>query len=393
MLNTLQLTKQRIASLDVLRGLIMIIMALDHVRDFFHFDAFLHDPLDLKTTSVFLFFTRWITRFCAPIFILLAGVSIYLQSKRKSKNQLSRFLFKRGLWLVCIELTVVYFSWTFDFTFHQSLLQVIWAIGVCMMCMAALIYLPFKLLAALSVLIILFHNLTDVFPLKHNLITDLIFYGSFALHNIGSHGTYIIYPLLAWLGVMLLGYCIGFYFADTSPIVRQAFLLKAGLGLITLFIVLRFANFYGNPSTWQVEKNYLFTFMSFINVHKYPPSLLYICLTIGMALIALLVIEIKPLKINKHISYFGQVPFLFYIIHFYIIHLALMMRFLIAGHDINEPTPDIWGITFKFQLIGVGDTLAMVYLYWLVLILLLYPICKWFAQYKQSNKKWWLSYL
>jgi uncharacterized membrane protein len=393
MLNSLQQTQQRIASLDVLRGLIMIIMALDHVRDFFHFDAFLHDPLDLKTTSVFLFFTRWITHFCAPIFILLAGISIYLQSKRKPKNQLSRFLFKRGLWLVCIELTVVYFSWTFDFTFHQSLLQVIWAIGVCMMCMAALIYLPFKLLASLSVFIILFHNLTDVFPLKHNLITDLIFYGSFALHNIGSHGTYIIYPLLAWLGVMLLGYCIGFYFADTSPIVRQASLLKAGLGLITLFIVLRFANFYGNPSTWQVEKNYLFTFMSFINVHKYPPSLLYICLTIGMALIALLVIEIKPLKINKHISYFGQVPFLYYIVHFYIIHLALMMRFLIAGHDINEPTPDIWGITFKFQQIGVGDSLAMVYLYWLVLILLLYPICKWFAQYKQSDKKWWLSYL
>jgi uncharacterized membrane protein len=388
--------KSRIYSLDLLRGLVMIIMALDHTRDFFHYDSFIHDPLDLATTTPFLYFTRWITNFCAPVFVFLAGTSIYLQSLRKSKSDLSVFLFKRGAWLMFIELFVVTFSWTFDITFRVYVLGVIWAIGVSMFLMGILIRLSYNQMLALGILIVAGHNVFDYIDSTHQgLFWDLVRNGNFAFHNIGdSHQIAIIYPFLPWLGLMMLGYCFGkIYSQSYNAVHRNKILLKTGTGLILTFIALRLLNNYGNPFHWSSQSNSLFTFLSFMNVHKYPPSLLYMCITIGPALLFLSLFENSNNKLTQAISVYGRVPFLYYILHFYILHLVSTLLFISRGHSINEHTPDIFGIPFGFTIAGEGYRLAIVYLIWASVVLSLYPLCKWFSVYKKTKDYWWLSYL
>lgn len=387
--------KYRIYSLDLLRGLVMIIMALDHTRDFFHYDAFIHDPLNLNTTSPGLFFTRWITHFCAPIFVFLSGTSIFLQGMRKEKSELSAFLIKRGIWLILMEVFIISFLWTFDLHFEVFILQVIWAIGICMLLMGFIIWLPFKLILLLGMVITLGHNILDYFPtFMKGFAGDLMFKGNFATHPFLGHKLVIIYPFLPWLGLMMLGYCFGkLYTKDYEFEKRRKILLGSGIGLIIIFGLLRLSNSYGNPETWASQKNMLFTLFSFVNVQKYPPSLLFLCMTIGPALLFLAVFEKANNKITHIISIYGRVPFLYYILHFLFLHILCMALFMFRGHSFFEVVPNIYGIPFGFMLVGEGYSLTVVYIIWIAIVISLYPICNWYSTFKKENNYWWLSYL
>ncbi len=388
--------KNRIYSLDLLRGLVMVIMALDHTRDFFHFDAFIHDPLDVKTTSVFLFFTRWITHFCAPVFLFLAGTSIFLQGLRKGSAELSAFLLKRGVWLIFVETVLITFAWTFDFSFPAIILQVIWTIGICMVCMALLIRLPFNVLLVLGLIITFGHNILDYVKSTHSgLFWDLVRNGNFAEHEIApGHNLVIIYPFLPWLGLMLLGYCTGkIYSHETGIDWRRKFLLRSGIVVTLLFFVLRLANSYGNPYQWEPQNSFIFTMLSFLNVHKYPPSLLFVCMTIGPSLIFLGLAENINNRLIRIISIYGSVPFFYYLLHFYFLHLLCMVLFVSRGHTISEETPFIFGIPFHYLIAGEGYSLKIVYVIWIGIVIILYPLCKWFSEFKKRKSYWWLSYL
>ena len=313
---------KRIDSIDLLRGLVMIIMALDHTRDYFHSQAFIDDPLNLNTTTTLLFFTRWITHFCAPVFVFLSGTSIYLQRLRKDKKDLSLFLIKRGFWLIFIELFVFGLILTFNVSYSTFVLQVIWAIGISMILLGVAIWLPFPVILIIGLIIVFGHNVLDYAEAAHKGKFDLWWS---LLHRPNpnyplwdNHNLMIFYPFLPWTGLMILGYCFGKLFTDESIIKqRKKIITGIGLGLIIVFIILRFTNVYGDPNNWSTQKTTLHTFFSFISTHKYPPSLLFICMTIGPALLFLAWSGNVRNRLSKIITVYGRVPFLYYILHFF----------------------------------------------------------------------------
>ncbi|MGZ3763139.1 MAG: DUF1624 domain-containing protein [Mucilaginibacter sp.] len=391
------ITKYRITSIDFLRGTIMIIMALDHVRDYLFAGSFLYDPLDLAKTSGILFFTRWITHFCAPIFMLLAGTSAYLIRQKKTKKELSVFLIKRGLWLIFLEMIVVNFGWNFNIMFPMFLFITIWALGVSMIVLAALIHLPKKWLLPVCLIIVAGHNLLDNVHIAGN---SLSAFGWSLLHDQQAftwHKEILLvgYPLVPWIGVMPLGYCLGAWYAtDYNPVKRKKNLLLLGAGAIILFIVLRYSNVYGDPSKWSVQQNGFFTFLSFIRVTKYPPSLLYLLMTLGTACLFLSFTEKLKGAVVNIVSVYGRVPMFYYLIHIYVIHIiAMVASAFTPGQNwkiwmLDQP---IW---FTTTLKGYGFSLPVSYLVWLGIVVALYPLCKRYDAYKQANKgKWWLSYL
>ncbi len=393
--------KKRIESIDILRGIAMVIMALDHVRDYFHITANIDDPLNLDTTSPALFFTRWITHFCAPVFVFLSGTSIYLQSLRKTKKELSAFLVKRGLWLIFAELFIISLAWTFDPLYHVHPLQVIWAIGISMVILGFVIYLPFRAVLILGIIIVFGHNLLDIPEsapgFKPGFWWDLFHSGFFKLYSYApNHYIMMVYPFVAWTGVMMLGYCTGILFSAKYTIEQRNKILRwLGLGLILIFIVLRFTNVYGDPVAWTTQKNSFYTFLSFINVHKYPPSLLYLCIMIGPALLLLSFMENIKNRFASFMIVFGRTAFFYYIIHIYLIHLLAAITFFIRGnHTVHEALNSMQKLPFLFVIPGEGFGLAVVYAVWAFVIIALYPLCKWYDKYKTSHKeKWWLSYL
>jgi len=391
------LTKNRIQSIDLLRGLIMIIMALDHVRDYICSSSFLFDPLDLTKTNGSLFFTRWITHFCAPVFMLLAGTSAYLTGQKKTKKELSAFLFKRGLWLVFLEMIVVNFAWSFNIKLPIIFFITIWALGISMMVLAVLIHLPKKIILAFCIIIIAGHNLLDTIHVPGNTLPG---FGWALLHeqqffNWEGKIWLVGYPLIPWIGVMPLGYCLGrWYAADYEAVKRRRNLRILGISAIILFILLRFSNVYGDPVRWSAQKDNFFTFLSFMNVNKYPPSLLYLLITLGPALLFLAYTEHLKGALVRVITVYGRVPMFYYLIHIYIIHLiALFASVFIPGQNwrlwiLDEP---IW---FTTGLKGYGFSLPVCYLIWIAVVVAVYPLCKVYDRYKQSHKeKWWLSYL
>ena len=396
-MNTAPSSRTRIYSLDILRGAVIIVMALDHVRDFIHADAFVHDPLDLVTTSPLLFFTRWITHFCAPIFVFLAGTSAFLQGQRKTKSELSSFLIKRGLWLIFIEVVVITFAWTFNPDYNVIILQVIWAIGISMALLGLLIWLPYNFLLVLGLLIVFGHNAFDHFRETPNsgFLFDLAMNGNFAQHCITpDHCFLMVYAFVPWWGIMILGYCFGrLYAVNVDVAYRKRVLIYLGAGLILLFIILRSFNIYGDPNPWSIQKNTVYSFLSFIKVNKYPPSLLFLCITLGPALVMLALLENFKNQLSRAITIFGRVPFFFYVIHLYLIHLISMILFFTRGHSFQEGLQGIPQVPFKFFIPGEGYGLGVVYLVWIIVVLSLYPLCKWFNDYKSRNPKWWLSYL
>ena len=391
---------KRIESIDILRGIVMVIMALDHIRDFFHITANSANPLDLETTTPFLYFTRWITHYCAPIFVFLTGISAYLQSLRKSTSELSGFLIKRGLWFAFMEITVICFALTFDPFFHKIPLQTIWAIGTSMVLLGFVVRLPFGLILSLGLLIVLGHNLLD-YPeanpdFKSNLLWDLLHKSNWNGFEIAEgHSFAIVYPLLPWAGLMMLGYCTGvFYEPKFSARDRNRIFLRFGFGLLLLFFALRFANIYGDPFPWSFQSIPLKTFGSFMDVHKYPPSLMYMCITIGPALLLLTWLENFENRFTKTIQIYGRTAFFYYILHFYFMHFAAWILFYWRGHTYQQALVASKELPLMYLLPGEGFSLPAVYLIWIVLVAILFPICKWYDAYKTNHKeKWWLSYI
>lgn len=390
-------TSKRIESIDLLRGLVMIIMALDHVRDYFHADSFMFDPLDLDKTNGAIFFTRWITHFCAPVFMFLAGTSASFMSRRKTKKELSRFLFTRGLWLIFLELVVVNFGWNFDILFTNIYFITIWALGISMITLAGLIYLRIPYILAIGALLVAGHNLLDTIHVPGN--TPPAF-GWSLLHEMGffswqGHNVLVGYPVIPWIGMIALGYCFGILYTPSfSPEKRKKWLLAIGLSAIGLFLVIRFINIYGDPSHWSSQSAPFYTFLSFIKATKYPPSLLYTLMTLGPAILFLAFTENARGVVSKIISVYGRVPMFYYLLHIYLVHLLT----IIASELFTSYSWKLWilkePLWFTKTLKGYGFSLPVVYLVWIGIVIALFPLCKWYDRYKQSHKeKWWLSYL
>lgn len=383
-------SKFRIHSIDILRGLVMIIMALDHTRDFLHIQS---DPTNLQTTTPILFFTRWITHFCAPVFVFLSGTSAFLSGRKKSKAQLAAFLFKRGLWLIFIEVAIFNLFLTFDPTYSFVAVQVLWVIGFSMLILSAAIYLPPPAIFVAGLVIVCGHNLLDAFdfpnPTKTPLMWGFLHQQSFFPYD-DKRLFAILYPLLPWPGVMMLGYCAGMlYKKDFDAAKRRRILLTSGIAVTLFFVALRFTNFYGDPSQWQTQKNGTFTLLSFLNTTKYPASLLFLCMTLGPALIFLSLLERSKRGWTNIVSVYGRVPFFYFLVHFFLIHFICTVLFFAKGHSFAESNTGL----LHFQAPDQGLSLGWIYVIWIAVVVVLYPVCKRYDRLKASHKKWWLSYL
>lgn len=387
----------RIPSIDFLRGVVIVIMALDHVRMYFGYGTWYSSPTDLATTTPLLFFTRWITHFCAPVFIFLAGMSAFLYGERKSSvPQTARFLFTRGLWLVFVELVIVNFGWTFDPTYSFLILQVIWAIGVSMMVLAALVFLPPQFILVVGVLLVFGHNLLDSITVQGDSISDITWY---ILHQprlviLNERVISIFYPVLPWMGVMALGYVAGnLYKKEVPPAQRRSWLFGLGAMATLLFILLRQSNSYGEPTTWQTQDTSIFTLISFLNTTKYPPSLQFLLMTLGPALILLALLEYVPFRKTNPIVVFGRVPLFFYVLHIYLIHALALLALAFSGWDWREYILSAQAF-LAGRLTGFGFGLGAVYAIWVVVLVVLYPLCRWYQKVRENHPTWWwLGYL
>jgi uncharacterized membrane protein len=398
-------TRQRIDSIDLLRGLVMVIMMLDHTRDYFSAAQFQFDPTDLTRTSAALFFTRWITHYCAPVFFFLAGTGTYLRRARgATPAELSVFLVSRGLWLVVLEVTVVRALMTFDVVPHGMYIgQTIWALGWSMIALAALVRLPLGVIGVFSAAMIAFHNAFDGLPIRScvrgqpacnagEVLLHLLHHPErIALGSTNGPVFYAHYPLIPWVGVMAAGYVFGrLYTLDAD--VRRRILLRLGGGLIALFVVLRASNAYGDASPWSVQPTATFTVLSFLNTTKYPPSLLYLCMTLGPAILLLAFLERERRgRVGSALVKFGRVPMMFYLLQWVFAHGAAYAAYVAAGKPTDAlftqhpHTPE--------ALARAGFSLPVVYVFWIVGLVTLYPICAWYAGVKRRRNDWWLGYL
>lgn len=388
----------RVDSIDILRGIVMIIMALDHVRGYFSSDAMAFDPTDLTKTNIPLFFTRWITHYCAPVFVFLAGVSAHLYGARKGRKALAHFLLTRGVWLLFAELFIVGLGWFFNPTFPYFNLQVIWAIGCSMIVLAAFIHLPFQLIVLTGILIVAGHNMLDNFHIPGNspaaFAWGLLHDGG--IFQLGSTRIFFHFPILPWIGVMMLGFAAGYlYRPNFAASDRRSILVCLGVGAITLFIVLRSLNAYGDSHPWSVQHDALFTLASFLNLTKYPPSLLYVLMTLGPAMLFLGLGEPLRNTWTARIQVFGRVPMFYYLAHIYLIHLLAVIGAAISIHNWQAMFFLSSSPTRAAALKGYGFNLIVVYVVWITVLLLLYPLCKRFDAYKRAHQstKWWLRYL
>ena len=387
----------RIASIDILRGAVMILMAIDHVR--------VYSGLPAGGPTPGIFFTRWITHFCAPAFIFLAGTSVFFYARKHTDT--SRFLAIRGLWLIFLELTLLRFAWTFNFDFmHYEMAGVLWVIGVCMILMAALVKLPLPITAAIGVIIIAAHNLVDphLFQIANNLnaskfsgLWKILYIGFFAGPiQFGPDGPNLIvlYSIIPWIGVMAAGYAFG-KILTLEPSRRNRICLFIGVGAIALFLVLRGFNLYGDPRPWRspTPEHPMPALLSFLNCNKYPASLNYLLMTLGPIIALIPVLENARGAVARAITVFGRVPFFFYVLHIPLIHaLALIVSkiregavnpWLFTNHPMGNPEPPD----------GYTWSLSLLYVVWAITIVILYPACRRFAEVKESRTDPWLKYL
>jgi uncharacterized membrane protein len=382
--------RARLDSVDRLRGLVMVLMALDHVRG--HFTNPTIDPLDLGHSNTALFLTRWISHLCAPTFIFLAGTAAYLSKRNKTTPQLAWFLLTRGLWIVLLGLTLVKFCWTFELELENFNADVLWAIGWSMVVLAGLVFLPTWFVTIFGVAMIAGHNLLDpINPSNLGPLSDfweilhrkdmqsakLEFFG-------GEIKFYTQYPLIPWIGVMAAGYGFG-ALLQSNTVGQRRRLLALGAFLCLAFVVLRFLNVYGDPDPWNRQSDDTLTVLSFLNCHKYPPSLLFLLMTLGPSLILLACFERAPQVPGRPLLVFGRVPMFFYLVHLPLIHaLALGAALLRYGPSILEAKniPDDYGYP-----------LVVVYGIWVAVVVVLYPVCRWFMGIKQRRRNWWLGYI
>ena len=375
----------------------MIIMALDHVRDYFFFGSFTSNPENLDSTTPLLFYTRIITHYCAPVFVLLTGTSAYLYGAKKNKRDLSKFLFTRGIWLIFLEIVVNNFIWFFDPSYSLIVLQVIWAIGFSMLFLSGIIYFSNMIISIIGLAIICLHNLFDIFVFEGQSLDAIVWY---FLHQqseikISEHVILFFgYPVIPWIGLMALGYVIGSLYTKYQTKERTSLLMKLGIYSVLAFIILRLTNFYGEANHFVIQENITFSFMALFNTTKYPPSLLYLLMTIGPSFILLSVIEKYKNKITDFFIVFGRVPLFYYFSHVFIIHITAIIFLIIESKDYSimiNMNPLL--TNQRNQLMEYGYPLWVVYLVWVFVILILYPICYKYMKYKSNSKKWWLSYL
>lgn len=389
---------KRVIAIDITRGLVMVIMALDHVRDLLHTPALTQNPTDLATTTPAIFMTRWITHLCAPTFVFLSGTSAYLSLRKQravdGDDESARwFLLKRGVVLILLELTVINFAFWFDIHFQSLLLQVIYAIGGGFVMLSFLVRLPVRWVGIIGLIIMFGHNTLQVVPVFTNLSAKLVWallfrtdFFSFSPHFAMLAG----YPLIPWLGIMLVGFAVG-PLMERPIDERKPLLMRIGLASLLSFTLLRFLNRYGDPAPWSDQKTGLLTFLSFINVTKYPPSLLYALLMLGLMFLFLSAVDGKESLFTRWLTVYGKVPMFYYILHWYLVHLAMIGMSLLQGYSLSDlPTgPLNFG-----RPANAGLPLGGVYMVWIGLVILLYPLCKWYGLYKANHPEiGWLRYV
>ena len=368
----------------------MIIMALDHVRDFFHRQAMFFSPEDLAHTTPAIFFTRWITHFCAPVFMFTAGLgAFYFMQSGRSAGKVSDFLWKRGLWLVVLELTVLRFAMFLSLTSNPVFLTVLWALGWSMVVLSFLIHLPLRLLGVISIAVIVMHNLTD--PLKAAQFGALgwlwkILHEGGAI-KLGSVVVIVGYPLIPWFAVMAAGFCFG-PVMKLEPARRRPIIFRTGLGMTISFVLLRGINLYGDPRPWT-------TALSFLRCNKYPPSLDYLLMTLGPALLVLALFEKCTFSKLNPLIVFGRTPLFFFLGHFLLAHLLAFplaaLRYSRVGF-LWHTLPTLGGDA-KLYPRDYGYSLSEVYLLWTLVVVLMYPLCLWYGRKKLERAPWWLRYL
>jgi len=384
-------THHRLVSVDWLRGLVMVIMALDHVRDLFSSARF--SPTDLTRTTPSLFITRWVTHFCAPTFVFLAGAGAYLWAARgRTKSDLARFLLVRGLWLIVLELTAVRFAWFFKLNDPFILFQVVWALGWSMIVLAGLVFLPTWAVAAFGIALIAGQDLLDrLFEVLDTPgIVQIILHAPRIIDLQGGVRAYFLYSLIPWIGVMALGYAIGPLLVKDRGY-RRTWLVRLGIALTLGFILLRATNLYGDPHPWSNHESLLLTALSFINTEKYPASLLFLMMTIGPALLALAFFDRAPGPIGRVFVTFGRVPLFYYVLHLMLLH-AMAVGLAYSHYGRAD-----WLFGSSWLLMtdlppGYGYGLGIVYLLWIIAVILTYPLCRWYAAVKQRSQLRWLSY-
>ncbi|MEO6670189.1 MAG: heparan-alpha-glucosaminide N-acetyltransferase domain-containing protein [Ferruginibacter sp.] len=385
---------KRIHSIDITRGLVMIIMALDHVRDLMHTTSITQQPTDLSTTTASLFFTRLITHICAPTFVFLSGSSAFISFVNKNNiSKTQHFLLSRGIWLIILDFTLVNFAVWFDIRFSVFLFDVLSAIGFGFIVLAILIRVSPKTLAIIGLIIIFGHNLIPLIPINETsgfkrILMPFFLPGAFPF---GSGKIFVMgYTPIPWLGIMLVGFASGKLFMLEENKKKSLF-LKIGLAAIVLFILTRFINLYGDSFPWSSQKNSIFTFLSFINVTKYPPSLSFCLLMLGIMFLMLSFVEGVKNKFTDIATVYGKVPLFYFVIHFYVVHLLMFAMVFLQGFKGSDL---IFGFNFGRPKEGSGLSLLGIYLVWIGVVILLYPLCKWYGNYKEFHReKKWLKYL
>ncbi|HTM80651.1 DUF1624 domain-containing protein [Asticcacaulis sp.] len=382
---------RRLEIIDLLRGLVIILMVLDHTRDYFNKDALAFDPLDLaKTTPVF-FFTRWITHLCAPTFVFLAGVSIFLQQARgKTAWRLSGYLLTRGLWLVALEVTLISFGFNFEYPYF--FLQIIFALGVGMILMSVLHWLPGRSVLIIGIVLIAGHGLLGGIRAETLQGTDQIIWRlAMEPGGLSILPGMVVYPVIPWFGILCLGYGLGPVFRMEELARRRAITLLAA-GFLGLFFILRLSNLYGDPNAWEWQKNPGLMVLDMLNVAKYPPSLDYTLVTLGLAFCLALTLTHLPRFLQSPLLAFGQTPFLTYLLHIYIVHVGAILLGMAQGIPPAHFT-NFLGNPGQLAQDGWGIGLLATYGVWLAILCLLYPISRMYARYRLKNRQWWLSYL
>jgi len=386
--------RTRVQAIDVLRGLVIVIMALDHVRDYFHNSGYAYNPLDPNATTPLIYATRWVTHFCAPTFVFLAGVSAWLQgAKGKAPASLARFLLTRGLWLIVLEVTVIAFGWSFSIPLLPHL-QVIWAIGVSMCALAALVWLPTPVVLACGIAIVAGHNMLDpIAPEQLGRFADvwrIVHDGGLIVRN-GAPLTIAFYPVLPWFGVMALGYGLGPIFLSAR---RDRILVAMAVALLVAFVILRDANGYGNPQPWTVQADAVKTAMSFLDVQKYPPSLLYVCVTLGPMLLLIPLFDRMRGHVTGFFRVFGAVPLFAYVLHLYVLHALAIAAHVAVGQSIDGMFNTVHDLFLTPEVFaGTGLSIVTTYIAWVVVIAVIYFPCRWWGDVKRRRHDWWLSYL
>lgn len=386
---------KRVHAIDFLRGLVMLIMAIDHTRDFLHVTSATLDPTDLSTTTVGLFLTRWITHLCAPTFVFLSGTSAYFSVKsQQNLSKSRRFLLTRGIWLIGLEFTLINFALWFDVHFRTFMFQVIAAIGFGFIILSLLLRVKPTILSIVGLGIIALHNLIPRFGVGDSWLPKLLtavwlrpdFISTGADVNI-----IVSYPIIPWLGIMLAGYGFGALWALPQARRRQL-LWQIGTGVLVLFVGLRWLNLYGDPVPWASQQSMVFTFLSFINITKYPPSLLYTLLTLGISILVLAWTDGRRNAFSRLIEVYGRVPLFYYLVHWYVLRVVMFGvlfaqgfgpgDFVFSGFNLGRPNAPS------------GVALPVIYLLWVGIITLMYFLCRWYDAYKASHRHVaWLRYL